>query len=96
MLIDKGVAAGEVVTLKLVSGEEIISKLVEDNLAYYKISKPLVLSMTQKGLGMMPFLFTVNPDKDIKISKNSVVVIEITDKEFADQYLHSTTGIAMR
>lgn len=96
MLIDKGVAAGEVVTLKLVSGEEIISKLVEDNLAYYKISKPLVLSMTQKGLGMMPYLFTVNPEKDLKIFKASVVVIEVTDKEFADQYLAGTTGIAMR
>lgn len=96
MLIDKEIQVGEVVTLKLAGGEEIISKLVDDTITHYKISKPLVLSMTQKGIGMMPFLFTVNPDKDIKISKNSVVVIEITDKEFADQYLHSTTGIAMR
>lgn len=98
MLIDKGIGTGigEVVTIKLTSGEEIISKLVDNTDNHYKISKPLILHMTQEGLGMIPFLFTVNPDKDIKIYKNSVVVIEVTDKEFADQYLHSTTGIAMR
>lgn len=96
MLIDKGVSSGEVVTLKLTSGEELITKLVEDNLAFYKVSKPLVLSMTPKGIGMMPYLFTVSQEKDIKISKSTVVVIESTDKEFADQYLSGTTGIAMR
>ena len=96
MLIDKGVTIGEVVTIKLTSGEELIAKLVEEQASAYKISKPLVLSMNQKGLGMIPFLFTVNPDKDIKINKTAVVTIETTDSEFANQYLAGTTGIAMR
>lgn len=96
MLIDKGAVIGEVVTLKLTSGEELVTKLVEEGPLHYKISKPLVLSMTQKGIGMVPYLFTVSPDKDIKINKGTVVVIEATDKEFADQYLSGTTGIAMR
>lgn len=96
MLIDKGATVGEVVTLKLTSGEELVTKLVEESVMHYKISKPLVLSMTQKGIGMVPYLFTVSPDKDIKINKSTVVVIEATDKEFADQYLSGVTGIAMR
>ena len=37
MLIDKGVTEGEVITLKLTSGEEIVAKLVEDGAAYYKL-----------------------------------------------------------
>lgn len=96
MLIDKGVSPGEIITMKLTSGEEIISKLLEDNVNYYKVSKPLVLSMTPQGIGMMPYLFTVNPDKDIKINKSTVVVIEATEKHFSDQYLSGTTGIVMR
>ena len=59
MLIDKGISAGSVVTLKLVSGEEIIAKYVEDSSDSIKISKPMSLSMSPKGLGMMPFAFTV-------------------------------------
>lgn len=95
MIIDKGAAVGEVVTIKLISGEEIVGKLTEEQSQSYKISKPLVLSMTQKGLGMMPYLFTVSPDKDIKINKSAVILIEATDKDFANQYLQGTTGITL-
>jgi hypothetical protein len=45
---------------------------------------------------MVPYLFTVSPDKEIKMNKSTVVVIEASDKEFSDQYLSGTTGIAMR
>ena len=45
MLIDKGVTAGEVITLKLTSGEEIVAKLVEDGAGYYKLKNPQVLAM---------------------------------------------------
>jgi hypothetical protein len=95
MLIDKGVTGGEVITLKLSTGEELIAKLIEDGPLYYKLSKPMVLSMTQKGVGMMPYLFTVNPEKEIKLFKSTVVVMEATDKDFAMAYTQQTTGIAL-
>jgi hypothetical protein len=41
-------------------------------------------------------LFTVSPDKEIKLAKGTVVVIEATDKLFADQFIQTTTGIALR
>ena len=95
MLIDKGVSVGEVITLKLTSGEEIVAKLVEETDAYYKLSKPMVIGMGQKGPGLMPYLFTVSPDKDVKLLKQTVTVAEATDKVFADQFVQSTTGIAL-
>jgi len=95
MLIDKGVSAGEVVTIKLTSGEELVCKLIEDAISFYKLSRPLVIGHTPKGPGLMPYLFTVNPDKEIKLLKTAVTVVEATDKEFADQYIQSTTGIRM-
>jgi hypothetical protein len=95
MLIDRGVAEGEVVTLKLTSGEEMVAKLVEDGAAYYKLSRPMVIGHTPQGPGLMPYLFTVHPDKEIKLQKNAVTVAEATDKQFADQYLQSTTGIKL-
>lgn len=95
MLIDKGVSEGSVITLKLTSGEEIVAKLVEDGASYYKLSKPMVIGMGQKGPGLMPYLFTVSPNKDIKLSKGTVTVCEPTDEEFAKQFIESTTGIAL-
>ena len=95
MLIDKGVSTGEVVTLKLTSGEEIVAKLEEETTTYYKLSRPMVIGMGQKGPGLMPYLFTVDPKKDIKLLKTTVTVCEATDKQFADQFIESTTGIAL-
>jgi hypothetical protein len=95
MLISKGVSVGEVITLKLTSGEELVAKLTEETDAYYKLSKPMVIGMGQKGPGLMPYLFTVNPDKDVKLSKITVTVAEPTDESFAKQFLESTSGIQL-
>jgi hypothetical protein len=95
MLIDKGVAIGEVITFKLTSGEELVAKLVEETADYYKLSRPQVIGMGPKGPGLMPYLFTVSPDKEVKLRKKTVTVAEATDKAFADQFIQSTTGIAL-
>jgi hypothetical protein len=95
MLIDKGVTEGEVITLKLTSGEELVAKLVEDGASYYKLSKPMVIGMGQKGPGLMPYLFTVHPDKAVRLAKSTVTVAEATDETFAKQFVESTTGIAL-
>lgn len=95
MLIDKGVTAGEVITLKLTSGEELVGKLVEESAMYYKLSRPMVIGMGQKGPGLMPYLFTVHPDKEVRILKGTVVVAEATEEEFAKQFLETTSGIKL-
>lgn len=95
MLFDKGVTAGEVITLKLTSGEELVAKLVEDTDTHFKLKHPQVIGMGPKGPGLMPYLFTVNPDKEIKLSKVTVTVAEATDAEFAKQFLESTSGIKL-
>jgi hypothetical protein len=95
MLINKGVTEGEVITLKLTSGEEIVAKLVEDGPVYYKLSRPMVIGMGQQGPGLMPYLFTVSPDADVKLQKSTVTVAEATDATFAKQFLESTSGIKL-
>jgi hypothetical protein len=93
MIIDKGVSPGEVVTVKLTSGEELIASLVEERNDFIKVSKPKVLASGHNGIGMVPYLFTVDPDRDIKLARSTIVVLEPSDKESASQYTKSTTGI---
>jgi hypothetical protein len=95
MLISKGFAEGEVVTLKLTSGEEIVAKLIEDGPLHYKLKNPQVIGHGPKGPGLMPYLFTVSPDKEIKLQKSTVTVAEPTDEQFAKQFIESTTGIKL-
>lgn len=93
MLIDKGVSAGEVVTIKLTSGEELVARLEEETASHYKLSKAMVLTAGPQGLGMAPYLFTVHPEKSISLNKSAVTVIIASEKDFADKYIKSTTGI---
>ena len=95
MLIDKGVTVGEVITLKLTSGEEIVAKLESETPTHYKLSRPMVIGMGPNGPGLMPYLFTVNPEKVIGLLKSTVTVSEATDKQFADQFIEQTTGIKL-
>lgn len=95
MIIDKGIAPGDVATFKLTSGEEIVAKLIEETSYYYKLSRPMVIAMGERGPGLMPYLFTVHPDKEVKLSKTTVTVAEATDATFAKQFVQTTTGIAL-
>ena len=93
--IDKGITEGSVVTLKLTSGEEIVARLDTETDTHYRLTKPMVIAMGPNGPGLLPYLFTVSPDKTIGLSKSTVTVAVASDKKFADQYLQSTTNIQM-
>jgi hypothetical protein len=55
----------------------------------------MVIAMSPKGPALMPYLFTVDPSKEIRLAKAVVAVAEATDKSFADQFIQQTTGIAL-
>jgi hypothetical protein len=95
MLIDKGPTIGDVVSLKLSSGEEIIARLDEQSDTEYKLGKPMVIAMGPNGPGLIPFMFTAGTQKSVPVSRRAVSVITASDKQFADQYISSTTGIQM-
>jgi hypothetical protein len=95
MLIDKGISTGEVVSLKLINGDEIIARFESETSEEIKIEKPLALTMSGQGLGMIPWMFLGNKDT-ITLKKSHVFCMVPSKKEAADQYMQGTTGIALR
>lgn len=95
MIIKTPYKAGDTISMKTVAGEEVIARLVEEQANKIKISKPMALTATQQGLGMVPFTFTVSPETDIEINLNTIVFVAKTDEDTAKQYVQSTTGIAV-
>lgn len=89
--------ANDVITLKLVTGEEIIGKLIEDRPETFKLTRPLVFTVNpQNGQAMLiPWLMSVDPKDStpIDIYKNNVVMITKTVKQISDNYLQATSGI---
>ena len=95
MLIDKKYTENDIISFKLSSGEEVIGKYIKEDMTSYVVRHPLMLVASQKGIGLAPYMFTVDPSKEIKLNKGVVAVAVASDKEFASQYVQSTTGIAL-
>ena len=83
----------DVVTLKLVSGEEVMGKFIKEDDKIVTLEKPLMLAMNQKGIGMAPILMTVNTDSKLNFNKLAVAIMAHSDDEIAKQYTFQTTGI---
>lgn len=94
MLLEKPITSGEVVSLKLVNGDEIIARYDSETNDEITITKPLAIHIGPQGLGMMPWLF-LGQKETFNLKKNHVFVMIPSKKEAADQYMQGTTGIAL-
>ena len=95
MLIEAPYKIGDNVSFKLSSGEEIIARLEKEDDKSYTLKKPMVLIAQQQGLGLAPFMFSVNPDGKFVLQANAVSCIAKTEEEIGKQYLSQTSGIQM-
>lgn len=95
MLINKSLSTGDVVSIKLINGDELIARFENDNTDEVSISKPLAITIGPNGLGMMPWMF-LGEKETISLKKNHIFVLIPSKKDAADQYLQGTTGIALR
>ena len=96
MLMGKTYNQGDVVTLKLTSGEEVIARINEDRTGEYVLNKPMALLNTSNGgLGMMPVPIAANPQDLIVLNKHAVAFHGKCQSELASQYLEKTTGITL-
>ncbi len=94
MLIEKPIATGDVVSLKLINGDEIIARYEDDNESTIKITKPLAITVGPQGLGMMPWIF-LGEKETVTLKKEHVFVMIPSKKDAANQYMQGTTGIAL-
>jgi len=94
MLLEKSkFDAGDIVSLKIITGDELIGKYVKEDMTSFTIARPVMLAMTKNGPAMAPVMMTVTPEADYTINKAAVMLSGTTVKEIAEQYLFQTTGI---
>ena len=100
MLIEKRNAPdiGDVITIKLISGEEIIGKLLEVGESV-SIGKPLQIviqpiNATQMGLGFRPVLGSVTETATLRFPLSALTVQPMkTNDDVTRSYIQATTGL---
>jgi hypothetical protein len=95
MIIETAYKTQDPITIRTTAGEEIVARFIEENDKTITVTKPLSIHVTQQGLGLGPFCFTVAPDSKFKFNKDAILFVHKTDDEMGKQYMQNTTGLAI-
>ena len=87
--------ANDTVSIKLMSGEEIVARFIEHDNDYITIQRPMAIVNLPSGVGLGPFMFTVPQHGEYKIVKNNVVTWTKTEINMAKKYGEGTTGLKL-
>tara|TARA_Y100001937_G_C7017546_1_gene283859 strand:+ start:217 stop:522 length:306 start_codon:yes stop_codon:yes gene_type:complete len=77
---------GDLVTLKLASGEEVIAKFVSKSDSYISIDKALVLMQGPQGLAFGTFFSTARQDVPFNIATDKLISIAHINDKIAEEY----------
>ena len=81
--------------MKLNSGEEFIAKVVDSTSKYIKIDTPVSIAGGQKGLQLIPSMFTADPDTLVTLNTMCVAMCTVTEDSIKMKYVEATTGITV-
>jgi hypothetical protein len=93
MLQSNAYSKDTIVSFKLVNGDEIVAKVLEETADSFTVAKPCTVVPSQQGLGLLQSLFTSDLTKNIALSKNHVMLHSVTQKDIENHYIQTTTGI---
>ncbi|CAB4143679.1 hypothetical protein UFOVP447_207 [uncultured Caudovirales phage] len=94
MLIETPAKLNDIVTVKMVGGDEVVGKLTDERTdAYVELHRPLVVMMAQQGFGLAPYILTAGPDTTAKLDCKHVIAIVKTFDDVAKAYIKQTTGL---
>lgn len=102
MLIEKTANVGDIVSLKLVTAEEIVAKVTDIDSNTVTIQKPLVLNLTvdersgRPGIQMYPiFMLGANQDSKIALAKIHILAMVLATDDVKKSYISATSGLAI-
>ena len=87
---------GDLITLKLTSGEEVIANLQSARPTHtLSIEKALVLMQGPQGLAFGTFFSTADQDKDISLAKDKIQCISVINDKIAAEYKRVFTTVVV-
>ena len=84
---------GEIVSLRLTTGEELVGTLKTESVDVIELAKPLIVGRSETGFGLMPYMMTVSPDTTAKIKQIHIITLAKTNDEIGAGYQKQTSDI---
>ena len=93
MLISKGYQEGDIVSFKLINGDEVVARIVDAGPIGYEIAKPCTVMPSAQGMGLIQSLFTADADVNVILQKEHVLMHAPSIDQMQKHYIKTTTGI---
>lgn len=96
MLVNKEFTKDDVVSIKMINGDELVAQFQQESSEEIIIRNPVVLTMGQNGsIGMIPWCL-LSERKEHVIKKTQTFIIAKTKKEACEQYLENAVNMEIR
>lgn len=86
---------GNVYSLKLNSGEELVARIHSSTDSAIEIDMPLSVAPGPQGMGLVPGMFTADQDAKVTININNISMSAPTNSTIEAKYLEATTGLTV-
>ena len=93
MLVSKGYQEGDIVSFKLVNGDEIVARIVAVASNGFQVSKPCTVMPSPQGMGLIQSLFTADADASVVLQMDHVIMHAPSIDQMQKHYIKTTTGI---
>jgi hypothetical protein len=93
MLLNKDYAQGDIVSFKLINGDEILAQVLETNSDSWTVSKPLTMVPSSKGIRLVQTMMGMDVEASVDLQRSCVIMHALVIKDLADHYTLTTTGI---
>lgn len=94
MLVNKGYAEGDIVSFKLITGDEVVAKIVNRSIeGDYIVNRPCTIVPAKQGIGLMQSLVSGEINTNVTLKGQHIVMHAAAVEEIANHYIQTTTGI---
>jgi hypothetical protein len=93
MLIETPYKVTDIITVKILGGDEVVGRLSDVYNGGITLNKPHAVMMGQQGFGLAPYVLTAGPDFKIDIKDEHIVCIVKTYDPVAKEYIKQTSGL---
>lgn len=93
MLVSKKYDQGDIVSFKLVNGDEVVARIIEERDVSYYVERPCTAMPSPQGIGLIQSLFTTDADVKVEIKKDHVIMSAQSLDAMQKHYIKTTTGI---
>lgn len=95
MLVDAKYKADDIVTISLISGQEVLGKFVSEDDSNISLARPLTIAMGPQGAAFQPFTITGESSGSVSFRTDKLVAVLKTNSDTVDAYQQATSSLVL-